>query len=177
MVGCRITQVRRIPTTLERGVGDIGETVLEAKAIELTLAANLEAEPCGPADRVDVPRGALAATELPVGGCAREVLGEPVLRPEQHHREVGPRRIGRKRPADLRVLEVCRRHPEHRPAVDDIRHVPGERREELLVDLERDVDVEGELDRGRDVLYEPRDHGRVEGDEGERVRRNGDSGH
>ena len=85
--------------------------------------------------------------------------------------------FGRERPADLRVLEVRHRDPEHRLAVDHVGHVAGERREELLVDLDRDVDVEGELDRGRYVLDERRDLGRVEGDEREGIRRDGDVGH
>src|SRR4029077_20273258 len=69
---------RPVPAALERGVTDIGETVLQPEAVELPLAPYREAKAFGPAHCVDVPRRPLAAFQLTVRRRAREVLGETV---------------------------------------------------------------------------------------------------
>ena len=61
---------RRVPAALERGVGDVGEAVLEPEVVELALAPDRDAEALGPADRVDVPGDPLAARRAP-GRAAR----------------------------------------------------------------------------------------------------------
>ena len=128
---------RRVPAPVERGVGHVGEPVLEAEVVELALAPHRQTEALGPADRVDVPGDPLAARQLPVEGRLREVVGEPVLGPEQHDREVGARLLGCERAGLAGVLEVRGRHPEGGAAVDHVGHVTGERREQLLVDARR----------------------------------------
>ena len=135
---------------LERGVGHVGEAVLEPEVVQLARAPDVEAEPAGPPDRVRVPGGPLAARQLGVGRRGGEVVGEPIVGAQHHDREVDAGLIGREVARPLVVLEVAARDPQHDAAVDDVGHVPGERREQLLVDRQRDVDAGRDAgERGR----------------------------
>ena len=59
--GCPAQVIRSAcPATFERGVGDVGETVLEAEVVELARAPDRQPEALGPADGVDVPGDPLA---------------------------------------------------------------------------------------------------------------------
>ena len=139
-----------VPAALERGVGDVGESVLEPEVVELARPAHVEPEPAAPARPRTCPRPRARPGELGVGRRVGEVVGEPVLGAQHHDREVEAGLVGREVRRPAVVLEVAARDPQHDPAVDDVGHVAGERREQLLVDGQRDVDARRDLgERGR----------------------------
>ena len=163
--------MRRVPQPFERRIRHIGEAVLQTEVVQLPRTAHRYSHPFDATDRVHVPGGAFASRQLAVGRRVGEVLGQPIARAQQCQGEVAPRLRVREVERTLAVLEVGSRDPDLDPTVHDIGHVPGERRKQLFVDGDIDVDVGRDLDDGRDVFDDCRDLGRVVRDQRERIRR------
>ena len=119
--------------------------------------------------RPHVPRDPLGKREVDVGRRAREALGQPVVRAQQHLRELAAGvRLG-ELPVAVRVLEVPARHPQHGATVDDVGRGADERMRQVFVDLEVDLDAGRKPDERGGLFDETRDHRHLVRDDRERV--------
>ena len=149
---------RRVPQPVERGVGGVGEAVLEPEVVAHPVGASGKSEPAGARVRVHVPRDPLRKGEVDVGRRAREALRQAVVRAQQHLRELEPgARLG-ELPVAVGVLEVPARDPQQGATVDDVGGGTDERVGQVFVDLEVDLDAGRKPDQRGGLFDETRDH-------------------